>query len=257
MPESKMPALFIGHGSPMNAIEDNEFSLAWQETARHLPQPQAILCISAHWETRGAQVTAMQAPRTIHDFYGFPRPLFEKQYPAPGSPELANRVMRLLDDAPILPDHAWGLDHGTWSVLCRMYPGAGIPVVQLSLDRNLDAAGHYSLAQKLKPLREQGILVIGSGNMVHNLRVMVWEETAFNWAVEYDAMLAQWIMEDDHASVIYYEMHGQAAMLSVNSAEHYLPLLYSLGVKDREEPVSFFAGKIIGGSISMRCVRIG
>ena len=252
-----MPALFIGHGSPMNAIEDNEFSQAWQAAAGEIPQPTAILCISAHWETRGTQVTAMKTPRTIHDFYGFPKPLFDKQYPAPGSPELANRIIDLVKSSPVMPDQGWGLDHGTWSVLCRMYPQASVPVVQLSLDRSLSTAGHYALGGELRQLRQEGVLVIGSGNIVHNLRMMVWEDTAFDWAVEYDAKVKQWILEGDHEAIIHYEKHGQPAILSVNSAEHYLPLLYILGLKGANEPISFFADKIFGGSISMRCVRFG
>ena len=254
---SQMPVLFVGHGSPMNAIEDNEFTLAWQAAARQIPQPKAILCISAHWETRGTQVTAMQVPRTIHDFYGFPQPLFDKQYPAPGSPELAGRVVELVGEPKVLPDQSWGLDHGTWSVLCRMYPKADVPVVQLSLDRSSENEHHYQLGRELRQLRREGVLIIGSGNLVHNLRMVVWEDTAFDWAAEYDAKVAQWILDDDHDAVIHYEKYGRAAMLAVNSAEHYLPLLYVLGLKEKDEPVSFFAEKIFAGSISMRCVRIG
>jgi 4,5-DOPA dioxygenase extradiol len=252
-----MPVLFLGHGSPMNAIEDNEFSLAWQVAATHIPIPKAILCISAHWETLGSQVTAMEAPRTIHDFYGFPRPLFEKQYPAPGSPELAARIANLLGEDKVQLDQSWGLDHGAWSVLCRMYPQADIPVVQLSLDRSIDPVGHYQIGRELQQLRQEGVLVIGSGNIVHNLRLVVWEDRAFDWAVEYDAKVTQWILEGDHDSIIHYEKYGKPAMLAVNSAEHYLPLLYVLGLKDAVEPVSFFADKLWGGSISMRCVKIG
>jgi 4,5-DOPA dioxygenase extradiol len=252
-----MPTLFVGHGSPMNAIEDNEFSRAWHEAARAIPAPRAILCISAHWETMGSQVTAMEQPRTIHDFYGFPRPLFEKQYPAPGSVELAHRIIALVGRDEIQPDLSWGLDHGTWSVLCRMYPEARIPVVQLSLDRRLDPQGHYDLGRQLGQLRREGVLIVGSGNLVHNLRMMVWEDTAFDWAADYDARVAQWILDADHDPIIHYEQHGQPALLSVNSAEHYLPLLYVLGLAERDEPTSFFAAKIWGGSLSMRCVRIG
>ncbi len=257
MNDTKMPVLFIGHGSPMNAIEENEFSQAWEEAARHIPTPKTILCISAHWETQGAQVTAMQAPRTIHDFYGFPKALFEKQYPAPGSPALAQQVMDLLKDSAVQPDLSWGLDHGTWSVLSRMSPDANIPVVQLSLDRLVQPVEHYTLGQKLAHLREAGVLVIGSGNMVHNLRMMVWEDTAFDWAIEYDEMLKQWIVDGDHDQIIHYERHGRPALLSVNSAEHYKPLLYVLGMRDKDDQLSFFADKIWGGSISMRCVRLG
>jgi 4,5-DOPA dioxygenase extradiol len=252
-----MPALFMGHGSPMNAIEDNEFSLAWEVAAGHIPKPKAILCISAHWETHGSQVTAMEAPRTIHDFYGFPRPLFEKQYPAPGSPELASRIIKLLGKSNVLADQSWGLDHGTWSVLCRMYPEARVPVVQLSLDRASENINHYQLGQALRPLRQEGVLIVGSGNIVHNLRMVVWEDTAFDWATEYDAKVKQWILEDNHEAIIHYEKYGKPALLAVNSAEHYLPLLYILGLKEKNEPVSFFADKVWGGSLSMRCVRIG
>jgi 4,5-DOPA dioxygenase extradiol len=257
MVDEIMPALFVGHGSPMNAIEENEFSQAWQEAARKISKPKAILCISAHWESANTQVTAMEAPRTIHDFYGFPRPLFEKQYPAPGSPELANQVVRLVKGTTVLPDQSWGLDHGTWSVLCQMYPQADVPVVQLSLDRTHGAEYHYELGRQLLQLRQEGVLLLGSGNIVHNLRMMVWEDTAFDWAVEYDANVARWILEHDHEAIIHYEKHGRSAMLSVNSAEHYLPLLYILGAGEKDEPVSFFADKLWGGSLSMRCVRIG
>jgi 4,5-DOPA dioxygenase extradiol len=253
----RMPVLFVGHGSPMNAIEDNEFSRAWQEAARAIPEPSGIVCISAHWETSGTKVTAMEAPRTIHDFYGFPKPLFDKQYPAPGSPKLANQISELVKTRNVLPDQTWGLDHGTWSVLCRMYPQATVPVVQLSLDRTLKADEHYALGRELRDLRQEGVLIVGSGNIVHNLRLMVWEDTAFDWAVEFDHRVREWIIDQDHASIIHYEKYGQPAILAVNSAEHYLPLLYILGLQEKDEPVSFFAEKLWGGSLSMRCVRIG
>jgi 4,5-DOPA dioxygenase extradiol len=253
----KMPVLFIGHGSPMNAIEENEFSLAWMQAAREIPQPEAILCISAHWETSGSQVTAMEMPRTIHDFYGFPRELFEKHYPAPGSPELAHRVIQLVGESAVKADTSWGLDHGTWSVLCQMYPQADIPVVQLSLDRSHENVHHYQLGQALKQLRREGVLVVGSGNIVHNLRLMVWQDTAFDWAVEYDEKVKKWLLQGDNESIIHYERHGKPALLSVNSAEHYIPLLYILGLKEDKEQVSFFADKLWGGSLSMRCVRFG
>jgi 4,5-DOPA dioxygenase extradiol len=257
MDNTQMPVLFLGHGNPMNAIEDNEFNLAWEAAAIHTPAPKAIVCVSAHWETRGTQVTAMEAPRTIHDFYGFPRALFEKQYPAPGSPELADRMIKLIGESKVQRDQSWGLDHGTWSVLCRMYPKADIPVVQLSLDRSHDPIYHYQLGRELLPLRKEGVLIVGSGNIVHNLRMMVWEDKVFDWAAEYDAKVTQWILEGDHDSIIHYEKYGNAAQLAVNSAEHYLPLLYVLGLKEKDEPVSFFADKLWGGSLSMRCVRIG
>ncbi len=257
MPDTSMPVLFVGHGSPMNAIEENEFSLAWRKAAIEIPAPTAILCVSAHWETRGTQVTAMEKPRTIHDFYGFPQELFAKQYPAPGSPQLAERVIGLVKGSQVTADTSWGLDHGTWSVLCRMYPEANVPVLQLSLDRTVEAEAHYQLGKELSALRREGVLIVGSGNIVHNLRMMVWEDTAFDWAIEYDGKVRDWILQGDHAPIIHYEKSGRPAMLAVNSAEHYLPLLYVLGLQEKGEPVSFFADKLWGGSISMRCVRVG
>jgi 4,5-DOPA dioxygenase extradiol len=252
-----MPVLFLGHGSPMNAIEDNEFSQGWQTAAKTLPRPRAILCVSAHWETQGSAVTAVQNPHTIHDFYGFPPSLFAIQYPAPGAPQLAQRIAGLVKSTRVKADLAWGLDHGTWSVLCRMYPAADIPVVQLSLDRSRDAAFNYQLGKELGDLRREGVLIVGSGNIVHNLRTVVFEDTAFDWALDYDARVKQWILDGDHQSIIHYEKHGSAAALSVNSAEHYLPLLYVLGLQEAGEPVSFFNDKVWGGSLSMRCVKIG
>jgi len=257
METTRMPVLFVGHGSPMNAIEDNEFSQGWEAAAKLLPKPEAILCVSAHWETMGSAVTAMPKPRTIHDFGGFPRRLFDMKYPAPGSPQLAGDVAILLKSTPVQPDQLWGLDHGTWSVLCRMYPQADIPVVQLSIDRSHDAAFNYQLGKELGDLRRGGVLIVGSGNIVHNLRMMVFEDAAFDWAVEYDAKVKQWILDGDHDSIIHYEKNGQAAALAVNSAEHYLPLLYVLGLQEPGEPVSFFNDKVWGGSLAMRCVKIG
>ncbi len=257
MQSERMPVLFVGHGSPMNAIEDNDFSRAWSEAAAALPRPKAILCVSAHWETRGVKVTAQEKPRTIHDFYGFPQPLFDMQYPAPGSPHLADQVRQAVKLAEVQPDTTWGLDHGTWSVLGRMFPRADIPVVQLSLDRTRDFQAHYDLGRELQSLRDEGVLIVGSGNIVHNLRVVVFEDVAYDWAVDYDARVKQWILDGDHQPVIHYERHGQPAALSVNSGEHYLPLLYVLALQQPGEPVSFFAEKLWGGSLSMRCVRIG
>lgn len=257
MDSARMPALFIGHGSPMNAIEDNEFSLGWAAAAGALPHPQAIVCISAHWETRGCYVTAQEKPRTIHDFGGFPRALYDVQYPAPGQPELVQRIAQLAPAAAVQPDLNWGLDHGTWSVLRRMFPQADIPVVQLSLDRTRDADFHYHLGGQLDALRDEGVLVVGSGNLVHNLRLMVWEDKAFDWAVEFDRQAQQWMLENNHRPLIQYENLGSSAALAINSAEHYLPLLYILGIQRPEDPVSFFNEKIWGGSLSMRCVRVG
>ncbi len=255
--ESRMPVFFIGHGSPMNAIEDNEFSRAWIKAARSIPKPESILCISAHWETDTPAVTAMPHPKTIHDFYGFPKELNEKVYPAPGSPPLAQKVIELLQPRTVSPDLNWGLDHGTWSVLCQMYPKADIPVVQLSLSTSLSYQEQYDLGKALGPLRDQGVLILGSGNIVHNLRRLVWEDTAFDWAVEFDQKIKDWIEKGEHDPIIHYEDQGQAATLSVISGEHYAPLLYVLALQNKSEPVQFFNEKIWGGSLSMRCVRIG
>jgi 4,5-DOPA dioxygenase extradiol len=252
-----MPVLFMGHGSPMNAIEDNEFSRAWIAVGKTLPAPKAILCISAHWETRGAQVTAMKKPRTIYDFYGFPPELYAMSYPAPGAPEMARRVRELGGVNEIAADLTWGLDHGTWSVLSRLFPEADVPVLQLSLEVNKTAQEHYDLGKKLQPLRDEGVLIVGSGNIVHNLQLVVFEDKAYDWAVEFDNQVKQWILDEDHDPIIQFEHQGRAAALAINSAEHYKPLLYVLGAIGPGEPVSFFAEKVWGGSLSMRSVRIG
>jgi 4,5-DOPA dioxygenase extradiol len=257
MDSKLMPVLFIGHGSPMNALEDNEFTRGWINEVKTIPRPKGILCISAHWETQGVQVTAMPKPRTIHDFSGFPPELYEKQYPAPGSPKIARRVIEIIGKEKVVSDKDWGLDHGTWSVLCRMYPEADVPVVQLSLDRSITPARHFELGQKLQILRKEGILILGSGNVVHNLAMIVWENKAFEWAVEFDSKIKQHIIEDDLTPLIQYENMGRSAALSINSAEHYLPLLYTLGAKEKGEPIHFFNEKIWGGSLSMRCIRFG
>jgi len=253
----RMPVLFIGHGSPMNAIQDNEFSRAWERVGRELPRPKAILCISAHWETNGPRVTAMPQPKTIYDFYGFPSELYAVTYPAPGFPDLAERVRRAVKTVEVGLDQTWGLDHGAWSVLKQLFPAADVPVVQLSLDYVKDMQHHYDLGKQLKALREESILIVGSGNVVHNLGVLHWEEGAFDWAEQYDAKLRGWILADDHEAIIHYEKHGQAGQLSVNSAEHYEPLLYVLALKETSEPVSFFTEQVVMGSFSMRSLRIG
>lgn len=257
MDTQRLPVLFVGHGNPMNAIEENPFSKGWSQVGASLPTPNAILCISAHWETVGTQVTAMEQPRTIHDFYGFPPELFACRYPAPGFPDLADRIIAQIKSIKVLPDQEWGLDHGTWSVLMRMFPKADIPVLQLSLDRGWSAQSHYDLGRELKALREQDVLVIGSGNLVHNLRLVVWEDTAFDWATEFDEKVRDWILKEEHDPIIHYEQQGRAGQLAVNSAEHYEPLLYILGMKEPGEPVRFFNEKIWGGSVSMRSLVIG
>ncbi len=253
----RMPLLFIGHGSPMNAIEENEFSRSWIAMGKTLPPPKAILCVSAHWESVGTQTTSMENPRTIYDFYGFPPELYEKTYLAPGSPELAGRVQELIGAGGVSLDLKWGLDHGTWSVLARLFPMAEIPVVQLSLDVNKNSQEHYDMGRKLKTLRNEGILILGSGNIVHNLRMVVFEDIAFDWALAFDGQVKQWILDGNHDSLIQYQKQGRDAALSINSAEHYKPLLYVLGAQDLGEPVIFFAEKVWGGSVSMRSVRIG
>ncbi len=252
-----MPVAFVGHGNPMNAIEDTRFSRAWAEVAATLPRPRAVLCVSAHWETPGVRVHASPAPRTIHDFYGFPAALFEVEYPAPGSPELAGRVRDLLGPTRVALDTAWGLDHGAWSVLRRMYPGADVPVVQLSLDTGRDAAGHMALGTALSVLRDRGVLVLGSGNMVHNLGVMTWSEEAFDWADEADQTLAGLILARDDEAVCRFPRSSPAAHLAVPTAEHFLPLLYVLGCAARDELVRFFAEGVTLGSMSMRSLVIG
>lgn len=247
----KTPVLFIGHGSPTNAIEDNEFSRSWEDIGRTLPKPRAILSISAHWETVGTCVTAMTKPDILYDFQGMPRPLYEFQYPAPGDPELARSIKQIESDTIIHLDFRWGLDHGTWSVLSRLFPNADIPVVQLSLDFDQPAEFHYQLGRKLKYLREQEVLVIGSGNMVHNLRAMVWKDIAFDWAKAFDAELRSHIKSGNHRVLIDYEsMLNSERAIPTN--EHFLPLLYVLAMQDNSDKIVFFCDKVTLGSISMR-----
>ncbi len=251
-----MPALFVGHGNPMNAINDSEFSRAWAELGRALPHPKGIMCISAHWETDGTCVTAMEHPATIHDFSGFPAALENMTYPAPGSPELADKVMSTARATRIRPDRSWGLDHGAWSVLCRMYPQADIPVVQLSLDAGAPPDFHYALGRELGALRKEGVLILGSGNMVHNLRTMAWQEEGFDWAVESDRAMAALISATDHNALVAYEKLPHARQ-AIPTEEHYLPLLYVLGAAGDGEPATFFNDKVTLGSVSMRGVRLG
>ncbi len=254
---TRMPALFIGHGSPMNTIEDNEFRRSWQELGKTLPKAKAILCISAHWETMGVAVTASSKPDTIHDFYGFPKALFDVQYPAPGNPELAKTIAELLGPDIVHLDAERGLDHGAWSVLQPMYPAADIPVLQLNLDRTRDATSHYELAKKLTPLREQGVLIIGSGNIVHNLRVFDYEQIQpYDWAATFDLMTKNCILQKDHAALCDYPIFGQMATLSIPTAEHYLPLLYVLAQQQDDDDLKFFNEKVMS-SISMRSLQIG
>jgi 4,5-DOPA dioxygenase extradiol len=253
-----MPVLFIGHGNPMNAIENTPFVTAWKKTAIAIPRPKAILCISAHWETDGTLVTAMKSPRTIHDFYGFPEELFHIQYPAPGAPELADRVVELLGSAEVKRDDSWGLDHGTWSVLRRMYPEADIPVIQISLDRKKSPREQVAMAKQLLPLRDEGVLVVGSGNIVHNLSLIRWNDnTPYPWAFEFNALATGLIIAGETDCLTDYRSLGEAARLSIPTNEHYLPLLYTLALRSPEDPVSFFADQVVLGSLSMQSVRIG
>jgi len=261
MSSTRMPALFLGHGSPMNTIEENEFVEGFRKIATTIPKPNAILCISAHWETRGTFVTAMQNPPTIHDFGGFPKELFEVQYPAPGSPDLAKETQSLIQKTDLGLDDKWGLDHGAWSVIRHMYPQADIPVIQLSLDYYQGPQYHYELAKELKSLREKGVLIIGSGNMVHNLRMVAWrqlnETFGFDWALEADEKMKQFILNDDHKSLIQYDQQGKPFHLAVPTPEHYMPLLYALAVKDKNEETILFNDKAVGGSLTMTSVKIG
>jgi 4,5-DOPA dioxygenase extradiol len=251
-----MPALFVGHGNPMNAIEDNEFSRTWMELGKSMPRPDGVVCISAHWETDGTCVTAMEHPATIHDFTGFPAALENMTYPAPGSPDLAARVQAAARSTRIRPDRSWGLDHGAWSVLCRLYPQADIPVVQVSLDAGAPPAFHYELGRELGELRKEGVLILGSGNMVHNLRAMAWHEEGFDWALESDAAMANLILAANHQALIDYPNLPNARQ-AIPTEEHYLPLLYVLGAAGANHSATFFNDRVTLGSISMRCVRLG
>lgn len=250
----RMPLLFIGHGSPMNAIEDNAYSQKWAELGKLLPHPQAILCVSAHWLTSGTFVTAMEKPRTIHDFGGFPKELYQQQYAAPGSPEMADSVIQMEPSDLIKPDFDWGLDHGTWSVLKPMFPVADIPVVQLSIDYSKPPEFHFELARQLGKLREKGVLVMGSGNIVHNLSQLRFDEKIPDWAEEFDTQITNWIESGDDASIVNFLKLGTLAQMSHPSYDHFLPLLYVLGMKSEKDRLGFFNTGFQMGSISMRSV---
>lgn len=256
-----MPVLFLGHGSPMNAIEENEFVAGFRKVGSQMPKPTAILVVSAHWETKGTHVTAMEHPRTIHDFGGFPRALYEVQYPAPGSPELAKETQQLITKTTVGLDHQWGLDHGAWSVVKHLYPAADVPVIQMSLDYTQGPSYHYELAQELAALRNKGVLIIGSGNMVHNLRMVAWDQLktdgfAYDWALEASDRMKGHIMSGDHASLVNYSGQGRAFELAIPSPDHYLPLLYTLALKTEKDEVSLFNDKAVGGSLTMTSVQI-
>ena len=255
-----MPALFFGHGNPMNALARNAYTDAWSAIGASLPQPKAVLCVSAHWYLPGTAVTAMREPRTIHDFGGFPRELFDVQYPAPGSPELAERVRDLLAPVAVRLDHSWGLDHGTWSVLRHVFPQANIPVVQLSIDETQPPGFHYELGRMLAPLRDEGVLTIGSGNLVHNLHAYAWgrhQVEPFDWAMRFETQAKALLLKGDYAPLVHYEKLGRDAILSAPTPEHFLPLLYTMGLRRGDETVSFPVEGFDGGSISMLSVRMG
>jgi 4,5-DOPA dioxygenase extradiol len=259
MSPNRQPVIFFGHGSPIYAITANRWTQTWKTLATQFPRPKAILSVSAHWYTRGVGVTAMKAPKTIHDFGGFPQALFEVQYPAPGSPELARRVQQLLQPRQVqLDEDQWGLDHGTWSVLVHAYPEADIPVVQLSIDGTQPGAFHYAIGQALKPLRDEGVLVIGSGDVVHNLRMMQRQDApAFDWAERFEAKAIELISKGEHGPLIDYPSLGRDAMLSIPTPDHYFPMLYVLGMQEPGEPVSFPTQGIDIASVSMLSVAIG
>lgn len=257
----KMPVLFLGHGSPMNAIEENEFVEGFRTIAKTLPEPKAILCISAHWFTKGTKVTAMEMPQTIHDFGGFPRELFAVQYPAKGSPELAFETQKIIAPISVELDHEWGLDHGAWSVIKHLYPEANIPVIQLSIDYTKNGEYHFELASKLQSLRRKGILIIGSGNIVHNLRLVDFanfhiDNYGFDWAQEARESVNKAILNENFESLINFENASKAMQLAIPTPEHYLPLLYTLGLKEKNESISLFNDKLLAGSLSMTSLKI-
>ena len=260
--EQLMPVLFVGHGSPMNGIEDTEFSRRWTQMAKEIPTPKAVLVVSAHWFTKGTKITAMDFPKTIHDFGGFPQELFDVQYPAPGNANLAKDAAELLHSAHVELDHDWGLDHGTWTIVRHMYPDANIPVLQLSIDYSKGPQYHYDLAKELYHLRKKGVLIIGSGNMVHNLRMVAWDklndkEYAYDWATAMNNKFKDLIQYGDHKPLINYSTLGKEALLAIPTPEHYLPLMYTLGLKGSKDNVSFFNDKAGGGSLTMTSVKLG
>ena len=251
-----MPALFLGHGSPMNAIENNCYTAGFQQIAKGLPIPKAILCISAHWETRGTYVTAMDRPETIHDFGGFPEPLYQFRYPAPGCLALAERVKRMIKSANVEFDYEWGFDHGCWMVMKFLYPQANVPIVELSIDYTQPAAYHYALAKELAALRSEGVMIIASGNIVHNLRKIDWthlEDAGFgyDWALTFNEKIKKLILDGDHRQIIDIEKTDENYRYAVPYSDHFLPLLYLLALQTRDDKLSFFNDSLVGGSLSM------
>jgi 4,5-DOPA dioxygenase extradiol len=258
----RMPVLFVGHGSPMNAISENEFVQNWRELGKSLPRPKAILCISAHWETRGTFVTAMPKPPTIHDFGGFPKALFDVQYPAPGSPEFAKETKRIVSKTIVGLDEKWGLDHGAWSVIKNIYPLADVPVFEMSLDYYQSPQYHYDLAKELASLRDKGVLIIGSGNLVHNLGMVAWDkvnepEYWFDWAIQANDTFKRLILANKHKELINFSALGKEVQMAIPTPEHFLPLIYTLALKQEDEPVTIFNDKAVMGSLTMTSVKIG
>jgi 4,5-DOPA dioxygenase extradiol len=256
----EMPVLFMGHGSPMNGIEHNEFSEGWANIAQNMPVPTAVLVVSAHWFTQGTKITAMDFPPTIHDFGGFPQALFDVEYNAPGNPILAKETADLINSAHVELDHDWGLDHGAWTVIRHMYPEANIPVLQLSIDYTKGAKYHYELAKELSALRKKGVLILGSGNMVHNLRMISWEMInggGYDWALDINEKFKQAILNKNHEPLINFESLGSEALLAIPTPEHYLPLMYTLGLQNENEEATLFNDKAFGGSLTMTSVKVG
>ncbi|HNW49505.1 MAG TPA: 4,5-DOPA dioxygenase extradiol [Prolixibacteraceae bacterium] len=257
-----MPVLFVGHGSPMNGIEENEFSREWEKLGKEIPTPSAVLCVSAHWLTHGTFVTAMENPKTIHDFGGFPKELFDVQYPASGNPQLAKETVDLIKETNVGLDHNWGLDHGTWTVVRRMYPEANIPVIQMSIDYHKPARFHYNLGAELAVLRRRGVLIIGSGNMVHNLRMVARDKMdepgfGYDWALTMNEIFKKNILSSNHQALIDYEKLGEAALKAIPTPDHYYPLLYTLALQSTSDEIEIFNDKAVAGSLTMTSVRIG
>jgi 4,5-DOPA dioxygenase extradiol len=260
--EQQMPVLFIGHGSPMNGILDNEYSRKWKQLGKEIPTPKAVLVVSAHWLSKGTRITAMEFPKTIHDFGGFPKELFDVQYKAPGSPELARETASLIKSTTVEMDHEWGLDHGAWTVIRHMYPEANIPVLQLSIDYTKGHQYHYELAKELAGLRKKGVLIVGSGNMVHNLNMVAMDkinepEYGYDWAIQMNTKFKELISNGNHGQLIRYDQLGKEALLAIPSPDHYWPLLYTLGLKESKDTVTFFNDRVVAGSLTMTSVKIG
>jgi len=256
----RQPAIFFGHGNPMNALLDNAYTRAWAAVGAAIPRPQGILCISAHWFVPETGVTVSTAPRTIHDFGGFPPALYQVRYPAPGDPVLARRVQRLLAPLPVTLDDRWGLDHGTWSVLTHVYPKADVPIVQLSIDEREPASFHYDVGTRLAPLRDEGVLIVGSGNLVHNLHAFAWGQhnvEPFDWALRFEQQARGMIVAGEQAPLVAYDRLGRDALLSIPTPDHYLPLLYVIATRQQDDAVSFPVEGVDGGSVSMLAVRVG